>query len=93
MLHTTSMQTSHTSSILWWKRSVTQLTELPSQRKRRKPESRSRLPVSLLAPVSFPHRLICASQAVLGCPQGRTTVKKSTPEPRRRVGARSRTRP
>lgn len=30
MLHTTSTQISHTSSMLWWKRSVTRLIELLS---------------------------------------------------------------
>lgn len=32
--------------------------------------------------MSFPHRLTCASQAVLGCPQGRTTVKRALLKPR-----------
>ena len=50
MLHIMSMQTSHTSSILWWKRSVTQLTELLSLEE----EEKARVALASLSAYSPP---------------------------------------
>lgn len=74
-----SMQTSHTSLMLWWKKSATQLTEWLSWKKRRKPESCSYLcllthPFVLSSPTNM-----CQPGRVLGCPHSRTTGK-STPD-------------
>lgn len=50
MLRTTSMRTSHTSSIPWWKRSVTQLTDLLPMEE----EEKAREPLSPPCPLTRP---------------------------------------
>lgn len=49
------MQTNHKSSILWWKRSVNQSTELPSSRRRKEHrDSESHLPLCFLLSLPSP---------------------------------------
>ncbi|XP_058396978.1 (Lyso)-N-acylphosphatidylethanolamine lipase isoform X3 [Diceros bicornis minor] len=94
VLHTTSMQISHTSSMLWWKRSATPLIELLSQEEEEKARESLSPPCLLthLSVLSSPTN-ICQPGRVLGCPQGGTRVKKSTPDPALRARGRSHKRP
>lgn len=93
MLRTTSMQTSHTSSMPWWRRSVTQLTELLSLEEEEEARESPSPPCLLTHPsvLSSPTNM-CQPGRVVAYPQGRNTVK-SAPDPTLRAAGRSHTRP
>lgn len=94
MPRTTCTQTSRTSSTRWWRRSATQSIELlflEDEEKARELLSPSCL---LTYPLSFPHRLTCASQAESrAVPWARPQKNKERYDPTLKAGGKSRKRP